>query len=235
MKKQQKPFEWGEDGLETSDDLDEVLDGLEGLDDMDEEDIIDLDDADIVELTDELADDGNAEEEALFGADDDKLGLGELEDLGLEEDAEALAEEDFLNGLDLADEEMGLGEDEHLEVRVLDENGAEDELGDVDFGDLMGLIEEDRHAASADVAAVSDATGTNEDEGIENTMETSAAAREEASSEEVSVEDLISGIESRLMDLVQQFVEARLPDIVREVLREEIAQLKEEMESVQDK
>jgi hypothetical protein len=233
MKKQQKPFEWGEDGLETSDDLDEVLDGLEGLDDMDEEDIIDLDDADIVELADELPDDGNAEEEALFGADDDKLGLGGLEDLGLEEETEVLGEDDFLNGLDLADEEMGLGEDEHLEVRVLDTNDTDDELGDVDFGDLMGLIEDDGHAASADGAAAPADTGTSED--IEDIMESSAAAQDEASSEEVSVEDLISGIEARLVDLVQQFVEARLPDIVREVLREEIAQLKEEMESVQDK
>jgi hypothetical protein len=233
MKKQQKPFEWGEDGLETSDDLDEVLDGLEGLDDMDDEEIIDLDDADIVELSDELPDDGDAEEEALFGAEDDKLGLGGLEDLGLEEDTEALGEEDFLNGLDLADEEIGLGEDEHLEVRVLDTNDGEDELGDVDFGDLMGLIEDDGHAASAESAAAPAATGTSGN--IENIMETSAVAWEEPPSEEVSVEELISGIESRLMVFVQQLVESRLPDIVREVLREEIAQLKEELESAQDK
>ena len=41
------------------------------------------------------------------------------------------------------------------------------------------------------------------------------------------VEDLIARIESRLEDVVRRIVDARLPEIVREALREEIERLKQ--------
>lgn len=46
----------------------------------------------------------------------------------------------------------------------------------------------------------------------------------------VSLDDFVNQIEDRLLEALQQMVEARLPDIVRTVLREEIDRLKQEME-----
>ncbi len=44
------------------------------------------------------------------------------------------------------------------------------------------------------------------------------------------VEELVGRIESRLMDTVRQAVEARLPEIARDVIREEIERVKKEIE-----
>lgn len=46
-----------------------------------------------------------------------------------------------------------------------------------------------------------------------------------------SVDGLIDDLETRLTDMVREMVEARLPDIVRTVLREEIQKLKAELKS----
>jgi hypothetical protein len=45
------------------------------------------------------------------------------------------------------------------------------------------------------------------------------------------VEELVGRIESRLMDTVRSVVEARLPEIARDVIREEIERVKKEIES----
>ena len=66
----------------------------------------------------------------------------------------------------------------------------------------------------------------------EHTLVESEAAVEETQDKQdkVSLDDFVTQIEDRLLEALRQMVEARLPDIVRTVLREEIDRLKQELE-----
>jgi hypothetical protein len=45
-----------------------------------------------------------------------------------------------------------------------------------------------------------------------------------------SIDQLIGGIESRIVDVIREIVDERLPEIVRSVIREELEQVKKERE-----
>jgi len=175
------------------------------------EEIIELDE--VVELPGEMPPDGGDEEMA------EKVpkprGELDLSDLDLEFDSEEgdLLKEDLLSGLSFDDEQpegseledVDLSEGEPLEdigtgVAVKDEN-------DVPASDLdrEEPIQEGPLERGADVAM---------HEGVEGTD---------------TVEEFALQIEERLMLAVRQMVESRLPDIVREILSEEIERLKEEI------
>lgn len=232
MKKQQKTFNW--DQSESSDELDgDVLDGLEGLDDFDDEEIIDLSEGDIVEEDsgESIMDDFGSGD--LMEPDDDAgLGLGDLGSAGSKPRPHSITDEDLMDEMAGVDEDLGLGDDESLEVRILDEEDvaeaeaeAEAEAGgdeEMDFSDLMGLLDD---------APGEHAREEGEDEPLGEAPEAEglfdAAPVEEAAPGDDPVEELIARIESRLEDVVRRVVEARLPEIVREALREEIERLKQ--------
>lgn len=230
MKKQQKSFNWDQNDLESSDELDGgVLDGLEGLDDFDDEEIIDLSEGDIIDDDSEgsIMDDfgsGDLMEPDL----DSDLGLGELGSGGGKSRPHSLTDEDLMDEMAIVDEDLALGEDESLEVRVLDEDVAETEAEaeaeeEMDFSDLMGLLDD----APGDQAAEEDGGEPEVEEPAAEGEYFAAAPAEEDAAGDDPVEDLIARIESRLEDVVRRIVDARLPEIVREALREEIERLKQ--------
>ncbi|GLI34512.1 hypothetical protein [Desulforhabdus amnigena] len=217
MKKPKRSFELEENQLNSSKDV-----GI-GLDTEDDGEIIDLEDIlnDLPdeELRVEFDDESDPDFVELL---DSESGLRiDITDAvqGAEEDEDEMLDEeslrdDFFKEFSLTGGENEPSPDLHFkEKSPLKDEGVEDRL---DFG-------EDLFAGFK--AGPSEALAAEPEE----TMMTSAQAPETAEEVSPSLREFVFQIESRLLESVREIVEARLPDIVRSVLREEIEKMKKDL------
>lgn len=207
MKKPKRSVEWEAPEGSPSEDL------AMQFDDQDEE-IIDLEE--IVETPKQavVEDEGEDLEVEILDA-DEELDLTDLE-LDLENDLEE--EEgsgtDFAADLSLSSLSSEAGELEQ-EVEVLEEDVPEEEAEPVvDLSQDSGSTSPVQVEEEPTVAAMPEET---EPPATEPPAQTPSA------------EAFVAQIETRLLEVVKEVVEARLPEIVRTLLQEEIARLKEEL------
>ncbi len=183
-------------------------------DDLDEE-IIELDDV-IEPHRDGLEDD----DELVFDAEilDEGTGLG-FEDLASssESEDEFLLEGDLLK--DLPFFENRRVEPEPPQVQYISREGPE--------GPALGLLLASDESVPDLVEDGREALGPEEAETAPEVLALPVEPPVEAS---VSLEEFVAQIESRLVDTIREMVDARLPEIVRTVLKEEIERLKNDHE-----
>jgi hypothetical protein len=129
----------------------------------------------------------------------------DLVDFSFPEEDEARKESD----LDLLD--LSFPEERAEKGQLKDEKKAEKE--DLDIADFESLLE-----LGKDVVPPAE----------EQAEHVVGEAVEKPISEDARLEALISKIESRLLDSVREVVEAKLPEVVRALLREEIERLRKE-------
>lgn len=204
MKKSKRSVDWQDRELDPSGEM--RLD----LNEPDEDEILELED--VLELPGE---DGSLDDE--ISAVDNDITLNELK-------------------LDLDDVEKGFLEDRLTDDLIFDESKlrtadsalidgsadatAQHEAEDFSVGfDETSFLLLDREVGQSEVRAAVEPP-------VEKPVEEAAEGDPEP-----SIEDLVQRIETRLLEAVQQAVEARLPDIVRNLLREEIERVKKEMEA----
>ncbi|MGA7878952.1 MAG: hypothetical protein WCA08_25055 [Desulfoferrobacter sp.] len=200
MKKPKRPGEWQDFDVDSTEHASFDL----GVDDEDEE-IIELDD--VLEIPEEATASGVEIADA-----DSELDLKGIE-VDFETDEEIFLEDD-LGQFSFDEEKM---RDTHLE-QVAD---APQDLFSEQEAELS--LEHEEEALSPILTAPDQ---VKVDEGSLPEPELSAEEKQE----KVSVDEFITQIEGRLLEALRQMVEARLPDIVRTVLREEIDRLKQELE-----
>lgn len=205
MKKQKKAAEWEEQAPDTSKDLE-----------MDFEDF----DEDIIELEDVVEPETIENDEDLF---DTEI---------LDADSE-LALVDSLESSEESDEDLFLDEDLLKEFPFLEEKkpapGKTKPPKESEDLDKQSVTLEGLAAGAIAMGAVKEklqSPGTDSKVLPVGVQESELTTK---SSEETSrlVDELISSLEGKLSDLIEKIVEARLPDIVRSILREEIALIEE--------
>jgi hypothetical protein len=214
MKKPKRSEEWEESPLESK--------GFDtDLEDLDDE-IIELDD-EIIELP---ADGFEDEEELALDVEilDGERQLGAEEDEGKgESEEEFLLEDDLLKDLPFFQDETAEPEPPKSPEGALarPEPKPEPELEEPAPALFLDSSEEIPEELSK-FAEASIPEVTSPPAFLEPT--------EAPAEPDVSLEDFVAQIESRLLDSVRELVEARLPEIVRTVLREEIERWKADQE-----
>lgn len=252
MKKSKRSFELEEKepesskdsglGFDLDDEEDEILD-LEDIFELPDEDgeddggmDVEILDADLDDSDDKLSSDGDD----IFGKDllkgfplDDEhdedaggrpTGASSpepeediLKDLSFLEDLESDSgakkddeddEEDLLKGLSFDEPKAAKAKDAELSGNIIDEADLEALLAEA-----AATPVEEPAAPAAEVKP----------------MVAAAAPAAALESDVPSLDDFVARIESKLVDTVREIVEARLPDIVRTVLQEEIERLRGEM------
>ena len=208
MKKPKKPEEWEESSLVSSKDF-----GAQ-FEDLDEE-IIELDD-EIIELP---ADGIEDDEESAFDVEildaERPLDLKDVE-VQAESDEEFLLENDLLKELPFFQDRTAETEPAHSQESV--EEQPEEPAPDLFADSGEGTHEEPAGEAEASIPE-------------ETALPAFSQPVEAPAATDVSLDDFVAQIESRLLDTVREMVESRLPEIVRMVLREEIERLKAGEES----
>lgn len=208
MKKPTKPEEWEDSPLVASKDF-----GVE-FDELDEE-IIELDD-EIIELPAEGIED---DEETAFDVeilDDDRpLDLKDSVDKA-ESDEEFLLENDLLK-------ELPFFQDQATEPEPDQDKETMEEPPEEPAPELFLDNSEEGHEEAASEPAVSIPE--------EAALPAFTQPAETSSAEDVSMDDFVAQIENKLLDVMREMVESRLPEIVRMVLREEISRIKTGEES----
>ncbi len=200
MKKPKRPGEWQDFDVDSTEHTSFDLD----VDDEDEE-IIELED--VLEIPEEATASGVEIADA-----DSELDLKGIE-VDFETDEEIFLEDD-LGQFSFDEEKM---RDTHLEQ---DADAPQDLFPEQEAERSLEREEE----ALSPIPTAPDQVKV--DEGSLPEPELSAEEKQE----KVSVDEFITQIEGRLLEALRQMVEARLPDIVRTVLREEIDRLKQELE-----
>lgn len=211
MKKPKRAEEWEESPLVSSKDFDAEFEDLD-------EEIIELDD-EIVELTANGLED---DEEPAFDVEildaEHPLDLKENEGKG-EAEEEFLFDDDLLKELPFFQDQPAKAEPGESTAKAQPEPTPE-EPAPVLFADTSEVL------ADAAPTAGTEALGL-EDTSPPPVSEPMAAPADQ----DVFLEDFVVRIESKLLDTVREVVEARLPEIVRAVLREEIERMKSDGES----
>jgi hypothetical protein len=212
MKKPKRAEEWEESPLVSSKDFDAEFEDLD-------EEIIELDD-EIVELP-------------ANGLEDDEEPAFDVEILDAEHPFDLKESE----GKGESEEEFLFDDDLLKELPFFQDQPAEEEPGESTAkAQVEPKSEEPAPILYSD-------TGDEVPEAAPLTGEAEVLGLEEASPPPVSepmaapadqdglLEDFVAQIETKLLDTVREVVEARLPEIVRAVLREEIERMKSDGES----
>jgi hypothetical protein len=211
MKKPKRAEEWEESPLVSSKDFDAEFEDLD-------EEIIELDD-EIVELTANGLED---DEEPAFDVEildaEHPLDLKENEGKG-ESEEEFLFDDDLLKELPFFQDQPAEGDPGEITAKAQVEPTPEQPAP---------LLSSDTSEVPEDAAPTAEAEAL----GLEETspppvIEPMAAPADR----DVSLDDFVAQIESKLLDTVREVVEARLPEIVRALLREEIERMKSDGES----
>lgn len=224
MKKPKRPFEWQEQDVDSPEDV-----GFD-LDIEEEEEIIELED--ILEMPDETDEpensilDSESQEEDEETEEFAELSEFDLKDLELDFDSD---EEDLLDDSLVAEfkleEEQASEEQPDLETDAVQASPPSPEVESMSREEEVSLsaLEDDSETAESIEAF---------DEAAEP-AQVVAAPSDVQSGEETkpSFDEFVARIEDRLLEAVQQIVEARLPEIVRTVLREEIDRLQRDSET----
>ena len=211
MKKPKRAEEWEESPLVSSKDFDAEFEDLD-------EEIIELDD-EIVELTANGLED---DEEPAFDVEildaEHPLDLKENEGKG-ESEEEFLFDDDLLKELPFFQDQPAEAEPGESTAKAQAEPTPE-EPAPVLFADTSEVLEDAAPTAGTEALGL-------EDTSPPPVSEPMAAPADQ----DVFLEDFVVRIESKLLDTVREVVEARLPEIVRAVLREEIERMKSDGES----
>lgn len=244
MKKQKRSFELEEKELDFSKDFG----GIE-LGDESDDDVIDLDD-EIVDVSGGMDDDEDLNLDVELLDVDSDMGFGDLDT----KSRDSSDGDDFLHGDLLKEFSLGGDSDERpaepaaeKELDVLGQGAIDDLLKGFDFDDgpsfdsnaksEVDLLDESPNLE--DVTSLIDeeeegifATSVKEDRKppIEELKKTAPAMPVPLPATQAvgSLDAVVAQIESRLVEMIREMVEARLPDVVRSVLREEIEMLKRE-------
>lgn len=215
MKKSKRPFELEESELDPSKDTGNGLE-LEG-----DDEIIDLDDM-LPNQSDQGSEGGRYDEDLDFAELLDPESGAKIDVMSMEDDP---SEEDIL------DEDV-LTEDLFKEFTFGDKIDAK--LQDTIAGEELG---ERGRELEAQLDFDEDIFAKFQDEPLNPSAEESGGEvlplflgteSEQQDGAVPALEGFVSQIESRLLEAVRQIVEARLPDIVRTVLQEEIEKMRRE-------
>lgn len=202
MKKSKRSADWQDHDGEAGEEL--RLD----LDEADEDDILELDD--VLELPEEES----SLDEEMAEADEDI----DLNDLRLDFTArdKGPAEDPLIAALTFAESRPKTADPARSDTAV--EAIAQQEAEDFSIGfdeSSFLLLDQEVKPGTAGAAVEPPAEKT-----VEEVEEVGPKA---------AIEDLVQQIENRLIEAVQQVVEAKLPDIVRTLLQEEIERVKKEL------
>jgi hypothetical protein len=220
MKKLNRSDGWEDSPLVSSKSFEAEFDELD-------EEIIELDD-EIIELPGNGLED---EEEPAFDVEildaDRPLGLKENE-IKMESEEEFLLEDDLLKDLPFFQDQPAEAEPAKSAAGGQGEPTLEEPDLEL-FSDTSLLPPEGLEAPEGPAPA-----GKAEAPGFAETSPAAVSQLMETPAEsDTSLEDFMIQIEIRLLDTVRELVEARLPEIVRTVLREEIERLKTDQDSEQ--
>lgn len=218
MKKLNRSDGWEDSPLVSSKSFEAEFDELD-------EEIIELDD-EIIELPANGVED---DEEPAFDVEildtDRQLDLKESEGK-MESEEDFLLEDDLLKELPFFQDQPSEAEPAKSAAGVQAEPKVE-ELAPELFSDTGEEVPEAPRAPEHPAPV-----GEAEAPGFEETLLAAVSQPLETPAEpDTSLEDFMAQLESRLLDTVRELVEARLPEIVRTVLREEIERLKTDGQS----
>jgi hypothetical protein len=215
MKKSKRPFELEESELDPSRDTGNGLE-LEG-------------DDEIIELEDMLP--NQSDQGSAAGTYDEDLDYAELLDAESGAKIDVMSMEDDSSEEDILDEDV-LTEDLFKEFSFGDKIDAklQDTIGGEELGETGRELEEQLDFDEDIFAKFRDEPlMPSPEESRGEVLPLFPGAESEKLDEAVpALEGFVSQIESRLLEAVRQIVEARLPDIVRTVLHEEIEKMKKE-------
>jgi hypothetical protein len=215
MKKSKRPFELEESDLDPSKDTGNGLE-LEG-------------DDEIIELEDMLP--NQSDQGSAGDTYDEDLDYAELLDAESGAKIDVMSMEDDSSEEDILDEDV-LTEDLFKEFSFGDKIDAnlQDTIGGEKLGETGRELEEQLDFDEDIFAKFRDEPlRPSPEESRGEVLPLFPGAESEKQDEAApALEGFVSQIESRLLDAVRQIVEARLPDIVRTVLHEEIEKMKKE-------
>lgn len=210
MKKSKRPFDWETDKNSSRD-----------LEAGEDDEIIDLDD--IIELQDKqelLKDRGEGEELEILD-EEVELDFGDLE--ALESDEDELLDVEFLKNLNLPQDQDALFEKGSAQRGKAESKVPKTVEPTVIVEEVVAPSPPEPPTVTMEAVKVTEEAAASSPADL-----VAAPVAEPPAKPEVNLDEVVAGIEARLLEAVRGMVESRLPEIVRTVIREEIERLKEE-------